>query len=99
MQIQQLLASLQHGYTYQVDTDEGPKTVQRPPNTHMLTAAKIIVELYQQVEQRDTIIQNLSIQIQKLLKDDNEILQAQANQHSDEGKPASSTKSPTDNAD
>lgn len=70
MQLQLLLQALTQGYSGTITDEDGTeRLVAKPPNTHMLQAAKVITELYQQNEQLQDIIRNQQYQINILLKD------------------------------
>lgn len=76
MHLQQLIQTLTHGYSCTITEEDGTQRIDfRPPNTHMIQAAKVIVEIYQKNESLQEIIRNQQYQINKLLKDENETVQ------------------------
>lgn len=70
MNLQQLVPILKNGYSYNINNGiNTPELVHRPPNTHMLQAARAIEELVAGIQQRDIVIQSLHNQVQGLLND------------------------------
>lgn len=67
MDINWLVQKLKHGDSYTVqDGDNDPYQVNRPPNSLMIKAADVIVQLSQAVQQANEVANNLQRQLNEL---------------------------------